>query len=77
MSSTCDSYSQWEVLLAREGTYASICGFLDELAKLSRSTSVARLEITTQHNSDIYPVTLTLVIYYGSGPANETKAKKA
>jgi Tfp pilus assembly protein PilO len=76
-SSTCDSYSQLEVLLAGEGTYASICGFLDELGKLSRLTSVARLEITTQHTSDIYPVTMTLVIYYGAGRDNETNAKKA
>ena len=66
-----------EVVLAGGGTYASICGFLDELGQLSRLTSVARLEITTQHSSDIYPVTMTLVIYYDAGRDNETIAKKA
>ena len=76
-SSTCDSYSQMEVVLAGEGTYASICRFLDELGQLSRLTTVARLEITTQKGSDIYPVTMTLVIYFGAGRDNETNAKKA
>jgi Tfp pilus assembly protein PilO len=55
--------SQMEIQLACQGSYRSICDFLDRLAALPRLSQVEKLEIGAA-GPDGYPVTLWLVVYF-------------
>ena len=57
-------YSQMEVTLGGEGTYYSICGFLDRIHRLPRMSSVVKMDIRSESPTKDYPITLTLVIYF-------------
>ncbi|HEV3003168.1 MAG TPA: type 4a pilus biogenesis protein PilO, partial [Pirellulales bacterium] len=49
------TYSELEIGMSCEGSYQSICGFLDGLNHLPRLTNLTRLEITAQEGRDVYP----------------------
>jgi Tfp pilus assembly protein PilO len=55
--------SQLQVQLSCQGTYRSICEFLDRLATLPRITQVEKLDVTAA-GPDGHPVTLWLVVYF-------------
>ena len=55
--------SQLQVQLSCQGTYRSICDFLDRLAALPRITQVEKLDVTAA-GPDGHPVTLWLVVYF-------------
>ncbi len=57
-------YSQMEVTLNGEGTYYSICGFLDRIDRLPRMSSVVKMDIRSESPTIDYPIELTLVIYF-------------
>ncbi len=57
-------YSQMEMTLIGDGTYHSICGFLDRVHRLPRLSNVAKMEVTADAQNDSYPINLTLVIYF-------------
>ena len=57
-------YSQMEVTLDGEGTYYSICGFLDRIHRLPRMSSVVKMDIRPVSPTKDYPIKLTLVIYF-------------
>ena len=59
-----DGYTEMEVTLKGQGSFASICTFADRLGKLTRLSKVKDLTLTGGENGTVYPVTATLVIYF-------------
>lgn len=57
-------YAEMQVTLKGAGSYASICTFFDRLSKLKRLSKVKNLTLTTDGESNEYPLTATLVIYF-------------
>jgi Tfp pilus assembly protein PilO len=55
--------SQLQIQLSCQGTYRSICDFLDRLAALPRITQVEKLDITAA-GPDGHPVTLWVIVYF-------------
>jgi Tfp pilus assembly protein PilO len=60
-----NGYAQLQVTLKGSGSYASICTFVDKLAKLNRLSKIKDLSLTAGDESTEYPMTATLVIYFG------------
>jgi Tfp pilus assembly protein PilO len=58
-------YGEMEVTLKGEGTFASICRFFERLSRLSRLSKVKALTVSATDNASGYPMTATLVIYFG------------
>jgi Tfp pilus assembly protein PilO len=58
-------YAEQEVTLKGEGTFASICRFFDRLNRLSRLSKVKSLTVTAIDGTDEYPMSATLIIYFG------------
>lgn len=59
------SYSKAELTFQCNGSFASICRFLDEVDHLPRLTEVSRLEIETDKNLERYPLQVDFVLYFG------------
>lgn len=69
--------SSLEVQLIGEGSYESVCRFLDGVARLPRHSSVAGLHIDATGNRDNYLVEIAILLYFGAtvepvGPSEET-----
>jgi Tfp pilus assembly protein PilO len=60
-----EGYAEMRVTLKGAGSYASICTFVDRLAKLTRLSKVKELTLSAGDNATEYPMTATLVIYFG------------
>jgi Tfp pilus assembly protein PilO len=60
-----DGYAEMQVTLKGEGNFRGICAFVDKLNKLARLSKVKELSMTTEDNSSEYPLSATLVIYFG------------
>jgi Tfp pilus assembly protein PilO len=59
-----NGYAEMEVTLKGAGSFASICSFVDRLAKLKRLSKVKNLSLSTSDTASEYPMTATLVIYF-------------
>jgi Tfp pilus assembly protein PilO len=59
-----DGYAEMHVTLKGTGSFASVCGFLDRLNKLTRLSKVKDLTLSAGEDSPDYPMTATLVIYF-------------
>jgi Tfp pilus assembly protein PilO len=59
------SYAEMEVTLSGSGSFASICSFVDRLARLKRLSKVKNLTLSASDDPNNYPMTATLVIYFG------------
>jgi Tfp pilus assembly protein PilO len=60
-----NGYAEMQVTLKGNGSYASICRFLDRLSKLKRLSKVKDLTLSAEGDANEYPMTATLVIYFG------------
>ncbi len=60
-----DGYAEMQVTLRGVGSYASICRFVDKLSKMKRLSKVKDLTLSAEGNASEYPMTATLVIYFG------------
>lgn len=60
-----NGYAELPVTLKGSGSYASICRFLDRLSKLGRLSKVKDLSLSAEGDASEYPMTATLVIYFG------------
>ncbi|MCI0334352.1 MAG: type 4a pilus biogenesis protein PilO [Planctomycetes bacterium] len=60
-----NGYAEMQVTLKGSGSYASICKFVDRLSKLKRLSKVKDLTLSAEGNANEYPMTATLVIYFG------------
>jgi Tfp pilus assembly protein PilO len=64
-SEVTPSYTQAEVQLECDGSYASVCRFLDEVSQLTRITDIAQLQLEADTESRNHPFQVTFVLYYG------------
>jgi Tfp pilus assembly protein PilO len=62
---TKNGYGELQVTLKSEGSFGSICTFVDHLSKLSRLSKIKDLTLTSETDATEYPMTATLVIYFG------------
>jgi Tfp pilus assembly protein PilO len=58
-------YAEMQVTLKGRGSYASICAFIDKLNKLTRLSKVKDLTLSATDGAAEYPMTATLIIYFG------------
>jgi len=58
-------YSEMQVKLSGQGSFSSVCTFLDGLTKLTRLSKVKDLTLSAADEGSDYPMTATLVIYFG------------
>jgi Tfp pilus assembly protein PilO len=62
---TKSGYTEMQVTLKGEGSFASVCTFVDRLNKLSRLSKIKDLTLANETDSTEYPMTAILVIYFG------------
>jgi Tfp pilus assembly protein PilO len=72
-----NGYAEMQVTLKGSGSYASICAFVDRLAKLKRLSKVKDLSLSAGDGASDYPMTATLVIYFGLTGKEERPSKPA
>jgi Tfp pilus assembly protein PilO len=60
-----NGYAEMQVTLKSEGSFGSICTFVERLNKLSRLSKIKDLTLTSETEATEYPMTATLVIYFG------------
>jgi len=60
-----NGYAEMQITLKGTGSYASICRFVDRLSKLKRLSKVKDLVLSAEGDASEYPMTATLVIYFG------------
>jgi Tfp pilus assembly protein PilO len=58
-------YAEMQVTLKGQGSFGSICSFVDQLAKLTRLSKIKDLTLSVGDSATEYPMTATLVIYFG------------
>jgi Tfp pilus assembly protein PilO len=66
---TTATHSLLEVRMTGAGDFRSICGFFEEMANLSRVATVRRMSLAIPANSDVYPLDITLTLYFGARAA--------
>jgi Tfp pilus assembly protein PilO len=59
-----NGYAEMQVTLTGQGSFASICTFLDRLHKLKRLSKVKDLTLSASDHASDYPMTATLIIYF-------------
>jgi Tfp pilus assembly protein PilO len=69
-------YAEMQVTLTGQGSFGSICKFVDQLTKLTRLSKVKDLTLSVADNATEYPMTATLVIYFGLRGTGETSAQE-
>jgi Tfp pilus assembly protein PilO len=70
-----DGYAEVQMTLKGEGSFSSICTFVDQLNKLARLSKIKDLELISETEATKYPMTATLVIYFGLR-GNEAEANQ-
>lgn len=58
-------YAEMQVKLKGQGSFGSICTFVAELTKLTRLSKIKDLTVSAGEDPSQYPMTATLVIYFG------------
>ncbi len=69
-------YAEMQVTLRGQGSFGDICTFLDQLAKLTRLSKIKDLSLSVADNAAEYPMTATLVIYFGLRGSDEAPAQE-
>ena len=64
--SVSDTHSEMQIRLTGEGDYTSICGFFDKMSSFSRVATVSNMTISIPSNTEIYPLDMTLTLYFGA-----------
>jgi len=70
-----NGYAEMQITLKGAGSYASICRFLDRLSKLKRLSKVKDLSLSAEGDASEYPMSATLVIYFGLRGKEESPVK--
>jgi Tfp pilus assembly protein PilO len=68
-------YAEMQVTLKGQGSFGSICTFVDQLTKLTRLSKIKDLTLSVADNATEYPMTATLVIYFGLRGSDEASAQ--
>jgi Tfp pilus assembly protein PilO len=58
-------YGEMQVTLKGQGSFGSLCTFLEQLTRLTRLSKITDLTLSAGDNPAEYPMTATLVIYFG------------
>lgn len=58
-------YAEMQVTLRGQGSFGSVCAFVERLTKLTRLSKIKDLTLSAGENASEYPMTATLVIYFG------------
>lgn len=58
-------YAEMQVTLKGDGSFSSICIFMERLNKLARLSKIKDLTLSSEGDMSVYPMTATLVIYFG------------
>lgn len=66
-------YAEMQVTLKGEGSFGSVCTFVDRLNNLARLSKVKNLTLSSDTDATEYPLTATLTIYFGLR-ASETQS---
>jgi Tfp pilus assembly protein PilO len=69
-------YEEMQVTLKGQGSFGSICSFIDQLTKLTRLSKIKDLSVTVGESATEYPMTATLVIYFGLRGNDEASAQE-
>jgi Tfp pilus assembly protein PilO len=69
-------YKEMQVTLKGQGSFGSICSFIDQLTKLTRLSKIKDLTVTVGESATEYPMTATLVIYFGLRGSDEAAARE-
>jgi Tfp pilus assembly protein PilO len=69
-------YTEMQVTLKGQGSFGSICTFVDQLAKLTRLSKIKDLTVSVGDSATEYPMTATLVIYFGLRGNDEPSAQE-
>jgi Tfp pilus assembly protein PilO len=69
-------YGEMQVTLKGQGSFGSICSFIDQLTKLTRLSKIKDLTVTVGESATEYPMTATLVIYFGLRGSDEASARE-
>lgn len=71
------NYSEMEISLACEGSYDSLCRFLDGLARLPRLVKLSLLDVTDPEGDGPYPATMKFTVYFSTSPKPAAPARSA
>jgi Tfp pilus assembly protein PilO len=69
-------YGEMQVTLKGQGSFGSVCSFIDQLTKLTRLSKITNLTLSAGENATEYPMTATLVIYFGLRGNDEASAQE-
>jgi Tfp pilus assembly protein PilO len=69
-------YAEMQVTLKGQGSFGSVCSFIDQLTKLTRLSKIKDLTLSVGENATEYPMTATLVIYFGLRGNDEASAQE-
>ncbi|MEM8945440.1 MAG: type 4a pilus biogenesis protein PilO [Planctomycetota bacterium] len=69
------THSLTEVEFQCHGSYASICGFIQQAEQITKIAKLSNIEMQSRTNSLRYPIQLTFVLY-SEGNSNDTKEKR-
>jgi Tfp pilus assembly protein PilO len=58
------SHFQLEVRILGEGSYGSICRFLERIHELPRAVAIDKMRISTEKENNVYPVDMTFLLHY-------------
>ena len=61
-----EKLSSTEISFHCNGSYDSICKFLDKTSQFARITEISKFKLESKTNSDSYPFHVTFVLYYGA-----------
>jgi Tfp pilus assembly protein PilO len=67
-------YGEMQVTLKGQGSFGSVCTFIEQLTKLTRLSKIKDLTLSAGDNPAEYPMTATLVIYFGLRGTGEASA---
>ncbi len=71
-----EGHSHAEISLVCNGSFDSICRFLDEVNQLALITDVSKLRFGASNKDNRYPFQVTFVLYYGID-SHDTEKRKA
>jgi Tfp pilus assembly protein PilO len=69
-------YAEMQVTLKGQGSFGSVCSFIDQLTKLTRLSKIKDLTLSVGEKATEYPMTATLVIYFGLRGNDEASAQE-
>ncbi len=69
--------SQLEIRLKCVGRYDQICGFLNHIENLPRASKIVSMTLSSGANQDVYPLGLTILLYFGVQQAPATNGEVA